>query len=327
MSTEELKHNLSAFKKELKKIEDYRKECHIPLKMPLRVFPMCIFGFCLYLAMLLFCVYVLPLPFFKAHSSMALVTFSLVVTSSAPVIMPLFFILAVICKSIVFFRTKEYFVFAKKIFVNAFMNVYLKENEHEPKYEPPKEDMTQFKKILPPHLSIETGDLIKGEYENFKVKICEAHCTKKVDKEKVTAFQGLLCVFESDSKFEGETYILLKKTLSVSEYARYISQNKAFNMLYDVFSSENAEAKLIIDEALTEKFIKLDKYLKAKVTCAMFKNHLFLAVPTGVEDFEVVNSFDNELNPEEIKKLLTVVKEVLDIVSLISKNSKKRQNV
>lgn len=167
--------------------------------------------------------------------------------------------------------------------------------------------------LFPPILYRITDDEFVGEYQGVKFRMSET----KFPVNRFIGFTGIILAFEANKPFESHTIIVSKlapdrhRSLNLEPV---ILEDPKFCRDYNVYSSDQIEARYLITPSLMERFRKLKVAFKTTdIACAFLKNKVIFALDSEglsglsknlfeidaysafTDDREAINIFYNEL--------------------------------
>lgn len=167
--------------------------------------------------------------------------------------------------------------------------------------------------LFPPILYRITDDEFVGEYQGVKFLMSET----KFPINRFIGFTGIILAFEANKSFESHTIIVSK--LAPDRHHSFklepvTLEDPKFCRDYNVYSSDQIEARYLITPSLMERFRKLKVAFKTTdIACAFFKNKVIFALDNEglsglsknlfeidaysafTDDREAINIFYNEL--------------------------------
>lgn len=167
--------------------------------------------------------------------------------------------------------------------------------------------------LFPPILYRITDDEFVGEYQGVKFRMSET----KFPINRFIGFTGIILAFEANKSFESHTIIVSK--LAPDRHHSFklepvTLEDPKFCRDYNVYSSNQTEARYLITPSFMERFRKLKVAFKTTdIACAFFKNKVIFALDNEglsglsknlfeidaysafTDDREAINIFYNEL--------------------------------
>ena len=167
--------------------------------------------------------------------------------------------------------------------------------------------------LFPPILYRITDDEFVGEYQGVKFRMSET----KFPVNRFIGFTGIILAFEANKSFESHTIIVSK--LAPDRHHSFklepvTLEDPKFCRDYNVYSSDQTEARYLITPSFMERFRKLKVAFKTTdIACAFLKNKVLFALDSEglsglsknlfeidaysafTDDREAINIFYNEL--------------------------------
>jgi hypothetical protein len=198
----------------------------------------------------------------------------------------------------------------------------------------PAEEMRPSK-ILPHYDRITSEDYFKGRYKNTdvcfaEIKLEEERRTTKYERGKyvektefVIVFQGIaVLVTLPENKFYGHT-IAVQNRGSIAEYLhekatglkRADLVSPAFEKDYDVYTSDQVEARYLIDPLMIERIQALKGFYDTEgISLAYYDNRFLALIPSKKNLFEPPKIDIRTLHPETLLALKEEIENVLHII-------------
>lgn len=189
--------------------------------------------------------------------------------------------------------------------------------------------------IVPGHTQYKSEDHFTGQYKGVNIDVSEIHLRKKRGKSTVTVFNGLAVLLSGGTKpFSGHTVIVKDKT-KIGEWAkskitglkRARLVDLEFERLFDVFTTDQTEARYLIDPVIMENLKTLESdYNGDSLTASFYDDHVLILIASKTNHFEpakidVPATSETELlaMQSEFGKILSIV----DQLSLITAENKR----
>ncbi len=184
-------------------------------------------------------------------------------------------------------------------------------------------------RIFPYFETAKADDCFSGPFEGVHMRLCEQILTKIVRSGKksreVTVFQGIAIELDMQKKFQGHTIVLkdhglFSRFTKPQGMERVILEDPFFEKTFEVYSTDQIEARYLLTPVFMERIIKLKQLYKSKsVQLSFFNNKLLIAVETKEDMFEPFSFFKTNLNKPKIdavfEQFLTVFS-IIDILKL-----------
>jgi len=182
-------------------------------------------------------------------------------------------------------------------------------------------------KIVPKHSSYKSEDFFTGTYKNTEINFSEIDLKKQSGKRTVTVFKGLAILLSQGTKrFHGHTVLLqdqgkiggwLKKQTSNMQRADLLDPE--FEKLFDVFTTDQTEARYLIDPRIVENLKALYQHYDGnKLRAAFYDDHVLILIGSNVNHFEPA---DIKIPATNEEGLLAMKREIAEILSIVDKLS------
>ena len=156
----------------------------------------------------------------------------------------------------------------------------------------------------------------------------DGYTTKKQNTRKKTIFQGICILLTMNKNFKGRTVVLKDKGLfnvfkHISGLQRVKLEDIRFEELFEVYSSDQIEARYLLTAAFMERMLKLSELYGGKSIQFSFKdNQLLLAIPTKKDMFEACSFFRSNVNKKKIDKVFEQFYTVFSVVDILKLNQR-----
>lgn len=144
-------------------------------------------------------------------------------------------------------------------------------------------------RILPGHDRRRLEDHVEGAVGHVRFELAEAHLERERRRDKrteyVTVFRGLLARYDFPKRFEGRT--TLRADLGAIgnrlghggvEGTRVRLESAAFEKAFEVFSTDQVEARYLLTPAFMERMLELRVHAPGGLQAAFAEGHLWLAI-------------------------------------------------
>ena len=194
-------------------------------------------------------------------------------------------------------------------------------------------------KVLPDYDKASFGDYIQGQYKGVDLVVNELTLTKDVrvdewhgNKRRTvtrteTPFRGTVVELSSHKRFVGHTVVLkdrggLANFLSDSHSGlqRVKLEDPLFEKEFDVFSTDQIEARYLLNTAFMERLQQLARYFDDDIQCAFFRNRLLLFLPNRRSRFQNRSIFDSANFSAEFSQLNREMKQLFAIIEVLKLN-------
>lgn len=182
--------------------------------------------------------------------------------------------------------------------------------------------------IFPSFNKQENEDIITGEYKGVAIAMHETTLKKKGNKSTYTVFKGLVLSLGLKKKFTGKT-LLRKDAGSLGNFftgkdfnglTRVELEDPEFEAIFQVFSSDQVEARFVLTTAFMERLLNLAKLRSPttpSVQCVFENDQLVIAVPSEKNLFEPGKISETVLKLDDTHNFLAEIKGVFDLVDVL----------
>ncbi len=173
----------------------------------------------------------------------------------------------------------------------------------------------------------DSEDLFLGKKDKTKFSFSEVHAEYK--KETVdskgryqetwhTIFKGIMFACDFNKDFYGNTLIQQDSLKLFGSDTRVKLESPDFENEFDVYSSDEQEARYILSPKLMEKMIELKQDFKAFEI--EFRNKkMYFAIPYGKDSFEV-SAWRTVLNKEHIYFEINIINKLISVIDTLDLN-------
>ena len=190
-------------------------------------------------------------------------------------------------------------------------------------------------------------DIFKGSYDNIPFLFYELSSNTHLNKfysedvrlfdisdmllpkaKRNIKFNGLVIKVKLNKKFKGNTIVVPDSMFHLkpdSKLRRTVLEDVKFERKFDVFTTDEVEARYLITTSFMERLNKLSVVFKAdKVSCAFYNKELFIGIhiPLNKDLFKVVNLNKPLDDNKEIKNLLKEVILIYDLIDYLKLKEK-----
>lgn len=236
-----------------------------------------------------------------------------------------FFILSIVIYS---FVKKEFENKIKKIIMpsvaSCFENLSWKNGGASKAY------VYEFTQIVPQHDIWFNDDVFEGNYNGVNFEINETRLLKEripqhidkngreVEAKYSEVFKGIIIKFNMNKNFTGLT-LIKPETISHSSPQEYLRRTTLesvdFEKKYDVFTTDEVEARYIITTAFMNRLDNIKLAFKVKeISCAFYNNNLYIALPTKKDVFSIC-ALNKSL--KDSQPYFQMYEEIVSIIKLI----------
>lgn len=226
-------------------------------------------------------------------------------------------------------KENDYVDTYKSAIVGAVIEYLNHDLEYKPDTAVPEKEYRQSGLYRRNYNYYEGGDLIKGNYKGVGFHCCELHTkydTGTTNNVVVKIFKGLFFAAKVHRRFTGGTYIWVKgqeqlansvademyRLITFPETRHYYTGNPAFDAAYAVYTTNSAEAAIILTAEMTNSLLHFSKQIHRAVVFSVVMGKCYVAIPVKEDLFEPTDDIEDK---EEIKKYFFSVLLILSIIN------------
>ena len=181
--------------------------------------------------------------------------------------------------------------------------------------------------IVPGHTQYNSEDHFIGKYKGVSIDVAEINLRKKQGKSTVTVFKGLAVLLSGGTRpFTGHTIIAKDKTKlgawaksKISGLKRANLVDLEFERLFDVFTTDQTEARYLIDPVIMENLKTLQNdYNGDSLTASFYDNHVLILIASKTNHFEPAKIDIAATNETELLAMQSEFAKILSIVDQLS---------
>ena len=194
--------------------------------------------------------------------------------------------------------------------------------------EPVGLDICQQAKLLPEFAISDYAHLMRGQRRDRDYVIYEAHLeviSTGKSRSTRTVFHGQIIRLHYPARFQGETVIRRDRMIAnkLTRPRKGMKQvgmaSPNFEKTYEVWSTDQVEARDLLDPIVLERFIELDRlYQGGNVQAAFIGEYLYLTIQNG-NRMNFGSIFKPLAAPERISNILTEIAAIYDLLDIIQK--------
>ena len=188
-------------------------------------------------------------------------------------------------------------------------------------------DQMKLSKIVPRHNKFATEDHFIGNYKNVSIEFSEIKLKRSSRRSTVTVFDGLaILLTRGTRKFYGHT-ILVKETHSIGEWFKSVTSglqkadlvDPEFERLFDVFTTDQVEARYLLDPAIMENLKSLyEEHDGERLMAAFYEGSVLILVESKKNLFEPASIHTPATDSESILSMRREVSSILSIIDRLS---------
>lgn len=182
----------------------------------------------------------------------------------------------------------------------------------------------------------EGDDYFEGAYKNVPIKVSEEKFTQrklvyrnnKPHYENIEVFHGVLILLDMNKNFSGQTVVLQDKGFlnvfskvnrDLKDLSNVKLEDSVFEKEFEVFASDQIEARYLLTTAFMERMLKLRAaYHADKIEFSFLNNQLFIALETNRDMFEPTSLFKTCLNKKLVEEAYLQIVSIFAIIDILS---------
>ena len=181
--------------------------------------------------------------------------------------------------------------------------------------------------IVPGHTQYKSEDHFIGNYKGVSIDVSEINLRRKQGKSTVTVFNGLAVLLSGGTRpFTGHTIIAKDKTKlgawtksKISGLKRANFVDLEFERLFDVFTTDQTEARYLIDPVIMENLKTLQgDYNGDSLTASFYNDHVLILIASKTNHFEPAKIDIAATNETELLAMQSEFAKILSIVDQLS---------
>lgn len=171
-----------------------------------------------------------------------------------------------------------------------------------------------------------TEDLIEGRIGKTEFCCAEVHAEERktsVNSKGQTStywvdiFKGFLFIADFHKDFQGRTTIVRNSLFKINfSGSRVKLENPDFEKAFDVYSTDQVEARYLLSTSMMERLLALDRDFNSSIKVSFFDSKILIAIPDSKNHFEAsiwksINNLDQlQSDFSTIRALVTIVEEL-----------------
>ena len=191
-------------------------------------------------------------------------------------------------------------------------------------------------KIVPAYDKAVCEDGFTGCYKGTDINFCELKLTETQGSGKnrrtVTKFKGLVILLEMNRKFLGHTILVRDQnsigswfTEKTSKMMRADLVDPAFEELFNVYTTDQVEARYLIDPVIMEKLTDMkDHYKGENITAAYFNSQMLIMVASAYNFFEPPDIYSHAIDMGAVQMLRSEVEQIVSIIDFLEMHDPKQ---
>ena len=176
-------------------------------------------------------------------------------------------------------------------------------------------------------------DYFSGSYQNVNITVSEEKLTYGRGRNKRTVFKGIIIQLDMNKSFSGQTVVHKSSVFNIFRSHKSLLVDKTmqkveledlyFHNMFDVYSTNQVEARYILTTSFMEKLICLKKmYNGKKVELSFFNDSVIIAIKTSKDMFETTSLFYTTARYGKMSAVVRQFFYIFEIIELLQLNKK-----
>ena len=189
------------------------------------------------------------------------------------------------------------------------------------------EDEIEDSGIFPNFDEHQSDDCFEGSFQDVKIRVTEErlsvyHHTNRGSR-KVEVFKGIAVCLDLNKNFTSKTSVLTDKGIfnrfqSFSKPDRIKLEDVHFEKLFEVYGTDQIEARRLLTPAFMERIIMLKDLYKGKsVQFSFWAGKLLIAISTNQDMFEPFSFFFTNINKNKIDTVFAQFLTIFEIIHIL----------
>ncbi len=182
--------------------------------------------------------------------------------------------------------------------------------------------------IVPGFTSYNGGDDLSGNYDGVDMEMCEVELKQKGNKNReFTVFRGEMFHIKLKKTFTGKTLVKTDKGMfgnalggMFGKLERVKLEDPKFEDIFEVYGSDQVEARYLLTTAFMERLIALRDIFKGTIQCEFNNDYLFITLATSRDLFEAGPIEKSCLDTGDIHTFLAQMDSVFQVIEVLKLN-------
>jgi hypothetical protein len=139
-------------------------------------------------------------------------------------------------------------------------------------------------------------DMIRGVIGETNISFCEVLATRHAGRHAETIFSGIIVIADFNKNFNGKT-IIRPTAANLGQFGKWVTEighenaivhleNVEFEKKFEVYGSDQVEARYIITPLLMEKLLQIEKEFNTPITVSFVQSFICIGIPHDGDLFE-----------------------------------------
>lgn len=136
----------------------------------------------------------------------------------------------------------------------------------------------------------------------------------------VDIFHGFFFVADFQKDFQGQTLVFRNTWIKLRPGRQRVKlENSEFEKSFDVYSTDQVEARYLLTPRMMEQLLTLDRKFPGKITVSFYNSNVIIAIPDSRNHFET-NIWKSQLHNTDIQQEFQTLVTLLSIVNDLNLN-------
>ncbi|MEC4725876.1 DUF3137 domain-containing protein [Shewanella sp. D64] len=183
-------------------------------------------------------------------------------------------------------------------------------------------------KLLPSYDDANFEDYVQGTYKGIEIAINELELTKEVKRNKrhesQRVFKGVMVQLSCHKKFIGHTVVVKTRggfinfiSDSFKSLSRAKLEDVRFEKQFDVFSSDQIEARFLLTVTFMERLQELASCFSGKIQCAFYEDKLLIMLASSENRFELGSIFNGATFEYEFSQINKEMRQLFAMIEVL----------
>ena len=136
----------------------------------------------------------------------------------------------------------------------------------------------------------------------------------------VDIFKGFFFIADFQKDFRGKTVVYRNAWLKLNfRNERVKLENPEFEKKFDVYSTDQVEARFLLTPGMMEKLLELDRKFPGKITLSFYNSNVIIAIPDNTDHFEA-SIWSSQLRNNSLKQEYDTLSALIGIIDDLNLN-------
>lgn len=136
----------------------------------------------------------------------------------------------------------------------------------------------------------------------------------------VDIFKGFFFIADFQKDFQGQTVVYRNSWIKLNfRNQRVKLENPEFEKKFDVYSTDQVEARYLLTPGMMEKLLELDRKFPGKITLSFYNSNVIIAIPDSTDHFKA-SIWSSQLRNNSLKQEYDTLSALIGIVDDLNLN-------